>query len=297
MKNVVNQRLCGGTFFTLLLQARKPRMGVREHYMSTTDGLSEPETLIALAKVVVPDMLDPQESMMKTIKSNVFNFKTCKNTGGTYFPFGDVDARTTFDIRVKTDYRKALTAMLAFIDGFIDTGGSTKKDERLVRALVELISIDDSILNEQLFYIREDGKAVTKSELIIASEFCLQPFLLGIWHFVLLYRKDNTVGRETYDDWCPPRGGAERLYTSTLGERITKPMCVYVYKAPAPCIEVETTDEEQMGEFDGPILENNSSPNIKETTQQTINLPFIFNQSGNNNVQIGNVDTLTINNS
>ena len=77
MKNVVNQRLCGGTFFTLLLQARKPRMGVREHYMSTTDGLSEPETLIALAKVVVPDMLDPQESMMKTIKSNVFNFKTC----------------------------------------------------------------------------------------------------------------------------------------------------------------------------------------------------------------------------
>lgn len=30
-------------------------MGVREHYMGNTDGLSEPETLIALAKVIVPD--------------------------------------------------------------------------------------------------------------------------------------------------------------------------------------------------------------------------------------------------
>lgn len=50
-----NVRLCGGTFFTLLLEARKPRYGVREHYMGDTDGLSEPETLIGLAKIIVPD--------------------------------------------------------------------------------------------------------------------------------------------------------------------------------------------------------------------------------------------------
>ena len=38
-----NQRLCGGTFFTLLLQARKSRKGVREHYRGESDGLSDPE--------------------------------------------------------------------------------------------------------------------------------------------------------------------------------------------------------------------------------------------------------------
>ena len=82
-----NVRLCGGTFFTLLLEARKPRYGVREHYMGDTDGLSEPETLIGLAKIIVPDFQEPLQSMMKTIKGNTFDYKSCKNKGGTYFPF------------------------------------------------------------------------------------------------------------------------------------------------------------------------------------------------------------------
>ena len=41
MTNRENIRLCGGTFFTLLLEDRKPRAGVREHYAGEKDGLSE----------------------------------------------------------------------------------------------------------------------------------------------------------------------------------------------------------------------------------------------------------------
>ena len=220
MKKIEKQRLCGGTFFTLILQARKPRTGVREHYMGTTDGLSEPETLIALAKVMVPDMQDPLESMTKTIKGNVFDFKTCKNAGGTYFPFGNTDARTAFDARVKTEYRTTLAAMSEFVDGFIDAGGSIKKDERLIRALVELIDLDDSIVNEQLFYVCEDGTPISKADLHVATEICLQPFLLGVWHFAILRNGGNTIGKETYNAWCPAQGGGQRIYTATLGENL-----------------------------------------------------------------------------
>lgn len=192
MNETEKQRLCGGTFFTLLLQARKPRTGVREHYMGTADGLSEPKMLVALAKVMTPDMQDPLESMMKTIKGNVFDYKTCKNAGGTYLPFGDAVARTAFDKRVKNDYETALTAMTEFVDGFIDIDSSTKKDERLVRALAELIYLDDSIVADQPFYVNENGTEISKSELLAETEICLQSFLLGVWHFAVLRKEGNT---------------------------------------------------------------------------------------------------------
>ena len=70
MTNSENIRLCGGTFFTLLLEDRKPRARVREHYAGEKDGLSEPEVLIGLSKVLVPDFQEPLESMMTTIKGN-----------------------------------------------------------------------------------------------------------------------------------------------------------------------------------------------------------------------------------
>ena len=66
MTNSENIRLCGGTFFTLLLEDRKPRARVREHYAGEKDGLSGPEV-----------------SMMATIKGNTSEYKSCKNKGGT----------------------------------------------------------------------------------------------------------------------------------------------------------------------------------------------------------------------
>ena len=43
-----NLRLCGGTFFTLLLEARKQLLGANEHYAGKKDGLTEYETLIGV---------------------------------------------------------------------------------------------------------------------------------------------------------------------------------------------------------------------------------------------------------
>ena len=94
MTNSENIRLCGGTFFTLLLEDRKPRAGVREHYAGEKDGLSEPEVLIGLSKVLVPDFREPLESMMTTIKGNTSEYKSCKNKGGTYFPFSNRQSLT-----------------------------------------------------------------------------------------------------------------------------------------------------------------------------------------------------------
>ena len=51
MTNKENFRLCGGTFFTLLLRARKQRMGVREHYKGMSDGMADPMLLMDLVEI------------------------------------------------------------------------------------------------------------------------------------------------------------------------------------------------------------------------------------------------------
>jgi hypothetical protein len=297
MRKMVKQRLCGGTFFTLLLQARKPRTGVRERYMAIRDGLSEPETLTALAKVIVPDMQTPLESMDKTIKGNAFDFKTCLNSGGMYFPFGDADARAAFDTRVKTEYWTALAAMSEFVDGFIDAGGSTKKDERLVRALVELIGLDDSIEDTQRFYICEDGSAVAKSDILDATEFCFQPFLLGIWHFTVLRKEGNTIGQQTYEAWCPSQGGGQRTYTAKLGENLPGTIRLSYYALEAPIFEAEIVDDardKEAAEREEQAAFSNAPPGV---TQQVINNNpafFNLNVTGNYNNFYNKVDTVII---
>lgn len=291
MKKVEKQRLCGGTFFTLILQARKPRTGVREHYMGATDGLSEPETLIALAKVMAPDMQDPLESMIGTIKGNAFDFKTCKNAGGTYFPFGDASARTAFDTRVKTEYKTALAAMSEFVDGFIDAGGSTKKDEHLVRALVELIDLDDSIVDKQLFYVNKDGTAISKSDLLVVTEICLQPFLLGVWHFALLRNGGNTIGKETYNAWCPSRGGAKRLYMATIGENSARNIQLSYHTVLNPDVSTDKGSESDENTETVESEVEQGTPQA-QVLQQNVNNPFVFNftQNGNGNTQIGHIE-------
>ena len=60
------QRLCGGTFLSLLINARKQRMGVREHYKGESDGLSDPSVLLALIRVAYPDYSDLTETTKPT---------------------------------------------------------------------------------------------------------------------------------------------------------------------------------------------------------------------------------------
>ena len=67
--------LCGGVFLTQLMQARKPRAGVREHYAGDSDGLSDPETMLAFIKVMSPDFTAPAG---QTFKENTSSYKNCR---------------------------------------------------------------------------------------------------------------------------------------------------------------------------------------------------------------------------
>lgn len=221
MKKEEKYRLCGGTFFILLSDARKPLLSKAENYKVKKSGITETELLLSLARIVIPDIPEPMSSELKSIRDSTNDFKSCKNWGGGFFRLGDKSVKKSFDERLKSNYYESLNAMSKLVDKYIDAGTSTKKDEYLIKALVEVILNDKGISDNQLLYICKNGKPITKSELRNTAEICFQSFLLGIWHFVLTAVDNNTIGKDTYNAWCPPHNGSKgskREYVAAIGE-------------------------------------------------------------------------------
>ena len=294
MTNIEYPRLCGGTFMTLVIQALLQRKKAREHYKGESDKLNDPDVLVGLITVINPDYEDPGKAVLKT-KAN--DYKSCKLSKGQYLPFGDKLAIEVFDQRVQTDYLAARNDMCIFVDSFIETGTKLQKDVRLVKALIDLIEQDESIDDSVEFLIGENGDAVRKDQLRNLKRICLPSFLLGIWHFIVINRKNNKVGQLTYDTWCPENGGGTREYEGTMGDDISIEFDVYTLK---PEDETEDTEQETEVVEDQPERNNQDNQNDHRETSgtgpnlQQINNPFTFIQNGDNNTQIGYIANQTI---
>ena len=294
MTNIEYPRLCGGTFMTLVIQALRQRKKAREHYKGESDKLNDPDVLVGLITVINPDYKDPGKAVLKT-KAN--DYKSCKLSKGQYLPFGEKLTIGVFDKRVQEDYLVARNDMSTFVDRFIETGTMLQKDVRLVKALIDLIDQDDSIDDDVEFPIGENGELVRKDHFGDLDKVCLPSFLLGIWHFIVVNRKNNKVGQDTYDIWCPENGGGTREYEGHIGQSITKEIDVYTLESEADGLpeddDAEGIDEssEQAG---SEYQERNDSTGVAPNLQQQINNPFTFIQNGDNNTQIGYVANQTI---
>lgn len=141
-----NLRLCGGTFFTLLLEARKQLLGANEHYAGKKDGLTEYETLIGLARVIRSDLATPMPTEIKTIQGNASEYKKCKNAGGGYFPFGDKTALRVFDERVKNEYVDTSVSIKVNIERVLMPFAKMPKTNRRTDILPNMVAVFRIIL-------------------------------------------------------------------------------------------------------------------------------------------------------
>lgn len=283
-------RLCGGTFFTLVLQALRQRMNAREHYDGDSDGLSDPEVLVGLIRVINPAYTNPGKEKLKTIANN---FKQGGNSRSVYFPFHDDQVINAFDQTVRVNYQTALNGMIGFVNDFLDMSEPVHKDVNLVRAVVDLIQQDQTIEATDEFYVGPNGEKKKKAALGDLKEVCLPSFLLGVWHYVVVNRKDNNIGKKTYEIWCPSAGGGQRKYTAHMGEGILDSLTTYT---------VDTKETITAEVVDEPIEDDVSDAAGQDTppvTQQMVNNNptfFNINISGGNNSFYQHVDKLTINN-
>ncbi len=208
--------LCGGTFFVLLVDAMKRSSSICKQRKEFAE-ITESNLLEALAKIYNPDFERYLESEKRILKNNTNQFKSCKNWGGTHFEFEQKKLKNAFHNRVINHYTECLSSMTGLTYHFLDI---SKKSDVLIKALLEVVLADETIKEEQLFYINPDGSPITKAELRNVSEITFQSFLLGIWHYVLVV-PENTLGKATYEDWCPQTGNEHSLrkYNKEIGEK------------------------------------------------------------------------------
>lgn len=261
-------------------------MDANGHYAGMKDGLTEYETLIGLARVINSKIPEPLVTEKKTIQGNASEFKKCKNGGGGYFPFNDQTMMDAFDQMVKCDYELVLQRMVAFVDKYLEIGGDAKKDEVLVKALIELIALDGEIADSQKFYVKPDGTAMTKDEIVKADTFCYQSFLLGVYHFAVTVVKDNTVGAAAFNEWCPSGKGGRRTYTGTVGKNWRGSISL-TYKE-----KVKKLNEEDIEIVEPGQQEESYEEARKDKNPDVAPKMFCFNITGNGNNFYNQVDTV-----
>ncbi|CDX03463.1 NACHT domain protein [Desulfitobacterium hafniense] len=283
MVNNNSPYLCGGIFFALLLEIRKQRSKARDKFLGGSDGLSDTDILKGLIYVVANQENAPYA---ESFKKNTSEYKSCRYSGGAYIPFKKTHVINSFDNDVKNKYPNALNRMSEFVNKYLDES----KIEWLVKALLETIDLDTRISGTHNFYIQSSGQAITKAELATLTNIELQPFLLGVLHYIILHRPDNKLGRPTYEAWYTQSTEySEWEFTSGIGSGINRPLNITF----TPMQEESTPEDEEIPEF-SEWSDEATDDTTSKTINQFINNPTIVNQRGKTNIHINHVDTLKL---
>lgn len=284
MTTNVKPRLCGGIFYALLLEARPQRTNYSEHLRGDTDGLSETNMMVNLCRVVNPEYKTP--SKQDSFETTVSKYKSCIISRSAYVVITETKEKRAFNAQVRNNYPDALKAMCDFVDYFIDNGVVTAGYKTLVANLTELILLDDSIDDEQEFYICADGSSVKKKNFSKLSQISLQPFLLGVLNYISETQTDNRVGAETYNTWWSSVNG-ERYFAGDFGSGYKLAAEILLLnKEDIPAAEPEAVEAEIIEDVptsDGFSSKADQVPTIQKDGKT---IQIIMNQYGSGNKQI-----------
>ncbi|RLK63555.1 hypothetical protein D3H64_03775 [Atopobacter sp. AH10] len=291
-------RLCGGTFFVLLLRAKrtKAKKDIRKY---SANGITNPEFLKGLITIFDSSYYEPSGSSLET---NTSRYKKCEISKADCLPFDDNALITAFDRQIKEDYYTLLVRMKELLDYFLTIDKAPKIDE-LVYGILNLIINDYSINQDDIFYALPNGTGIIKKDLISTLDINLYSLILGVWHFILTSRKDNKIGASTIKSWHeePLEKGEAHIFTSSIGSTYHLDIKISTLIEQNESVEREISDEVNKDFFEEPEIEILDSVDTNETSQHqenkqpTINNQFIFNQSGSG-VNIGQVTNVIIKN-
>lgn len=183
--------LSGGVICMLLTHVLPGRRDAREHQQGSKDACTEKEQMYNLSNI-----LCGSPSVDRSFESQKTNYKKCADEGGCALPFNDPSSITSYDSKVKYQYEDALKDMR----DFVDTNFTTSKAVWFVRAVFDLLDRDKSISDDTEFYALGNGSTITKKNLLACEKLELEPFLIGLWHFILTKRSGrNCEGKNTLE--------------------------------------------------------------------------------------------------
>lgn len=280
--------LCGGTFFTLLLEAAKNGRNERKKWGEGSE-FTERDVFEALVKIAAPTYEKPADS--DNFKSVVSAYKSCNMKKSGRLPIYEQANISTFSNRIRDNYQTPLLDMTELVKKYINIAG---KGNWLIRALLELICEDESIDGTEALFIYENGESISKGELHTLNEICIPAFLLGVWYFIVSVKTNNGTGKATYDEWCKhgKSKNTREPFKSNIGEGITRSLNLFM---PSKTEDNDyITEDEPSADFTEPYEEQPDSNSTPNTTTQIIHSPAVFFNSGANGIQINNTGTLNI---
>ena len=232
-------RICGGTLFSLLTAVRRGAGRARAVFMGETMPVTDAAMLSALLRI-----LNPEHRVCGTpeaLRSATSSYKACRYRSCADVPLEDSRYTTGFHRRVAEDFPAILRNTKAFCDAFLDTE-DPEKMAWLGRAMLEVFTMDPAVRAQAArqpfpLHVRPDGKTSTFREVAEAEQICLPAFLAGMLDYIVMHVPDNTVGRETIEDWTKDREIAHRqaILPRSIGSHLNRKVSV--------TLEIPTTED------------------------------------------------------
>ena len=284
-------RLRGNTFFLFLLRAARDDLGVAPSWGSSSQGLTQTQLFASLMRTVdATYSINNEETLRQYISQYLKGERT---NSKTYYPFKESGFRSGADYRVKNDYDNALSEMDKLCRTYLKFDNDSAM-HLLVGGLVSLIMKDNSIPVAASFYTGH--KTVTRAELQNEEDFILQPFLLSVWHVIVMHFPEAKDGAETYMRWTADAGGGNPR-TITTGWGTKKAEKIHVTKGingeeSGPEFEAKDTSAEDIVEpeevHEEPRVEIYEAPYTDPKTQKQVLAQFHV-EAKDNGIAIGQV--------
>lgn len=267
-------RLRGNTFFLFLLRAARDDLGVAPSWGSSSQGLTQTQLFASLMRTVDETYSINNEDTLRQYISQYL--KGERTNSKAYYPFKESGFRSGADYRIKNDYDNALAEMDTLCRTYLKYDNDPAM-HLLVGGLISLILKDNSIHSSASFFTGH--KTVTRAELQNEVDFILQPFLLSVWHYIVMHFPEAKEGAETYMRWTADAGGGNpRTITTSWGTKRAEMIRVTKEKsgeAPKDASEEDVEEAEITEEVhEEPRIEVYEAPYTDPRTQKQVLAQF-----------------------
>ena len=228
--------LSGCVLYLLLREATLPDATPRQHKDGVKDEHKNPDFMADLVYTFTG-------VQTKGIGTDTSNYREGKSEGTVNVPFNSPGNISTYNYTVRNRYTDALNRMCDFVRWHLNP----EMREWLVKACLDVIENDEDIADTDLFCVRSNGDFLSKAELKSESVFELQPFLIGVLHYILTHRAGkNSLGIPTMAANSEKVKYKERQYKGNLGDNITRLITVTMCEKPKATPEVPIINEEPV---------------------------------------------------
>ena len=219
MSSFHDYRLSSGIYYSLLLDC----ISSSDYYKANRRTITQPAILCDLFRVFNPsfEYLDGEKNSKKPRNSD---YKSCKSDDREYFLYNNNEAQSVTKETILSDLNRHLSRF----DGFLIKYHVPEEPAILLtRRLLDLLSLDDTIPNDELFYVQEDGTALTKGDLLTCNTIQCNSFLFAIWFYVCFREEENQIGEETYLHFWKPRTEKHSIRIPPLGSKFAQTTIIF----------------------------------------------------------------------